>query len=335
MKRFGRFRDPRFALATLQNPLMEVRTCAELVQAAQRERENQLGAAPIPAPQAPASPEPVPAAQIPATQEPTGAAPLPAHLAPLDSASLDYAIPNSENPDSPNPDSPNDDAQQLLDSLVADVITAGASLPSLSSRDDQATTHTTPKSRRKPKTKSHRKSKARRSPAPPAEYQELAPDDLPEPTPLERHARKCSICNSPYREYIEEAFLQWRSPDTITRCWNIPSRTAICHHIHAFNLFALRNRNLQLALGNIIEHTDTQGCSARDILHAIRVLAHINGDGRSVDPTNKSEVIVSTSTQRLPAVAGLPAAAGEPNLIATQIFRYRCNPLKTITTDPC
>jgi hypothetical protein len=49
MRRFRKCRDDRFALATLQNPLCDVRTYAELVQAAQRERENQLGAAQIPA----------------------------------------------------------------------------------------------------------------------------------------------------------------------------------------------------------------------------------------------------------------------------------------------
>ena len=35
MKRFRKYRDPRFALTTLQNPSWEVRTRAELIQAAQ------------------------------------------------------------------------------------------------------------------------------------------------------------------------------------------------------------------------------------------------------------------------------------------------------------
>jgi hypothetical protein len=57
MKRwFRNFRDDRFALTTLQNPNLEVRTYAELVQAAQREREIQQAAAPSPATQAPATP---------------------------------------------------------------------------------------------------------------------------------------------------------------------------------------------------------------------------------------------------------------------------------------
>ncbi len=68
MKRiFRRFRDDRFALTTLQNPNCEVRTYAELVQAAQQERENQPAPAQAAAPQplaAPPAPDPLPTAQF-------------------------------------------------------------------------------------------------------------------------------------------------------------------------------------------------------------------------------------------------------------------------------
>ena len=57
MKRyFQRYRDDRFALTTLRNPDREVRTYAELVQAAQQEREWQPAALRIPATHAPATP---------------------------------------------------------------------------------------------------------------------------------------------------------------------------------------------------------------------------------------------------------------------------------------
>ncbi len=67
MKRiFRRFRDDRFALTTLQNPNLEVRTYAELVQAAQQERENQPAAAQVAATQPLAAPPaPVPHRDIP------------------------------------------------------------------------------------------------------------------------------------------------------------------------------------------------------------------------------------------------------------------------------
>jgi hypothetical protein len=65
-KRFFRgFIDDRFALTTLQNPLCEVRTYAELVQAAQQERENHPPAARIPTLPPPAAPDPLPAESLP------------------------------------------------------------------------------------------------------------------------------------------------------------------------------------------------------------------------------------------------------------------------------
>jgi hypothetical protein len=69
MRRFPKFRDPRFALTTLQNPKLEVRTHAQLVQAAQQEREWQARSAQYSAPQplaTPAAPDSIP---TPASRE--------------------------------------------------------------------------------------------------------------------------------------------------------------------------------------------------------------------------------------------------------------------------
>src|SRR5271168_3659743 len=74
MKRFGKFRDPRFALTTLQNPSWEVRTRAELIQAAQDALTEQPDAADFPFAGRPAAPgTPPPATTIP---PPVPAAPL-------------------------------------------------------------------------------------------------------------------------------------------------------------------------------------------------------------------------------------------------------------------
>ena len=327
MKRiFRRFRDDRFALTTLQNPNIEVRTYAELVQAAQPFVAQPLLAVQGPAQTAatqplaaPPAPDSLPTAAFPENDASTEPDPAPTTLAPIDSA---------------NPDTTD---------------------------NDEPTAPPSPKPRRKPgtrtKSKSRRKPRPRQHPAlaralaflsttanndasaPPddqsAEAQEREEDESTEPTPLERHTRKCSICNHPHREYIEEAFLQWRSPDTIKHCWNISSRTTIYHHAHAFNLFALRNRNLQFALGNIIEEADNRGFTGWETLHAVRLLAHLNEEGRWVDPTSKSEVIYSTqrlpaAQQSLPAVASLAAVAAlpvaaEPILITTQLLNTDAN----------
>ena len=142
MKRFfQRFRDDRFALTTLQNPNVEVRTHAELVQAAQQVRENQPGAAQIAPTQtqaAPNAPDSIPNSELPVIEVSTAPDPDPTALAPLDSAD-----PDSTSPDSVNRDSTDDDVQQIVDSIIADALASGGSLPS--SRDCPRTTTNSPR----------------------------------------------------------------------------------------------------------------------------------------------------------------------------------------------
>jgi hypothetical protein len=205
----------------------------------------------------------------------------------------------------------------------------------------------TPKPRRKPKSKSRRKSNrgagnlACAPSAAPSEDQPFDEDDSPQLTFIERHARKCSICKHPYRQQIDESFLHSRSPQTIMHCFGIKTETTIYHHAPAFNFFALRNRNLQSALANIIEDVDTCNFTGTEMLDAVRALAHLTEDGRWIHPTSKSEVMYSM--QRLPAAQAalpahtnaLPAGADDEILIASgPNIKKRCKPLKTILTYP-
>lgn len=76
-------------------------------------------------------------------------------------------------------------------------------------------------------------------------------------------------------------------------CFGIKTETAIYHHAHAFGLFNLRNQSLSHALGNIIEEADSAQPNAKDVIRAVYALAHIDSQGQWVNPTNKSEVVVS------------------------------------------
>jgi hypothetical protein len=297
MRRFRKFRDDRFALTTLQNPNIELRTYAELVQAAQQERQNQPAPAQIPssqeqpAPVVPCAPDSIPAAQFQEMDEST--APDPLRPAPLDST----------NPDAANSDPRIEAVRQLAASLGIPVFVETSTLPAV-----EADVASQPGPKPRPKTKSRPKSKSRRksNPPPPAENQELEEEDLSALTSVERQSRKCNICRHPERQSIDDAFLHWRSPKTIMHCFDIPSETTIYDHAHAFNFFALPNRNLQSALANIIEDIDRRDFTGSEMLDAVRALAHLNENGRWIHPTSKSEVIYSM--QRLPAGTGLPAA---------------------------
>ena len=269
--------------------------------------------------------------EFPENELPAAPDPDPTTLAPLDSASPDSAISESSN----------DDAQQLLDSLVTGVLTAGTSLPSSPSlsSDDELTASPKPKPRRAPRTKSRRKSASRHSGIHPEIPQRGI--ERAQLTFIERHARKCAICRHPERQQIDESFLHWRSPQTIMHCFGIKTETTIYHHAHAFNFFALRNRNLQSALANVVENIDTRDFTGREMLDAVRALAHLGENGRWIHPTSKSEFMYSM--QRLPAAqAALPAhanalsagAGGEILIASRPIIKKRCKPLKTILTYP-
>src|SRR5271156_2436503 len=83
MRRFRKFRDDRFALTTLQNPNIEVRTHAELVAAAQRDREIQRQAsAPAVIEAIPPPPPPPPPQQSQASVTAKAAPPLEKKLPP-------------------------------------------------------------------------------------------------------------------------------------------------------------------------------------------------------------------------------------------------------------
>jgi hypothetical protein len=61
------------------------------------------------------------------------------------------------------------------------------------------------------------------------------------------HEARCTICQHPERDAIEEEFTHWLSPRTIGDAYGVQSR-ALYRHAHAFNLFVVRDRNLRFAL---------------------------------------------------------------------------------------
>ena len=229
MKRhFQKFRDPRFALTTLQNPDLEVRTYAELVQAAQQEREWQPTALRIAATQplaTPAAPDSIPVSELPADLELPEASPdeFPDNVA-------SAAPPDSTNPGSPDPEPTDDNAQQILDSLLADVVTAGASLPSSSpAADDEPTPHPAPKPRRKSKSRRNLPSAAPNGPNPPPSN--ATPANVPSANILTaRRSKNPSSTGAVLRRSCTASTSKLKPPSTTTPTLSIfsPCATATC-----------------------------------------------------------------------------------------------------------
>jgi hypothetical protein len=109
----------------------------------------------------------------------------------------------------------------------------------------------------------------------------------------ELHETHCSICASPYREAIDEEFTSWHNVSTIAYDYKI-ERRVIYRHAHAMGLFAIRDRNVRLALGHIIEEAERISPSADSVLRAVRMLSQIDENGVWVEPP--AHVIVSSGT---------------------------------------
>jgi hypothetical protein len=110
-----------------------------------------------------------------------------------------------------------------------------------------------------------------------------APLEKPSRASLSRHKRKCTICNHPQREHIEQEFLEWRSSAAIARDYEINER-ALLRHADALGLHARRANTVRFALGHILEQAANVEVTANSVISAVRVFTHLTDDGRWVNP---------------------------------------------------
>jgi hypothetical protein len=141
-----------------------------------------------------------------------------------------------------------------------------------------------------------------------------SPGDADAPD-LNRHQRKCEICNHPDREAIEEEFVHWHEPWGISYHYKF-SKRSLYRHAHATGLIAQRRENTRSILERILEkaadgETKTTG---QTVINALRAYTCLTDDGRWIDPP--SQVVLSTSRPLAhlppphPAEADLHAKAG-------------------------
>jgi hypothetical protein len=277
MRRFRKFRDDRFALTTLQNPTWEVRTRAQLIEAAQKALGLQPDVADLPTDPPPGAPQPAPAA--PAPQNP----PAEQTLQPPNYGAIEFLVP---------------------------------------------VTHPVAKAAKVTKTKPSRKPKRRSKQV---QLAELVPDDddseylaqafdgrfttadIPHRdgesalAALERHARKCVICNHPDRADLEEDFVSWRNAELIFKDYALPNFRAIYRHARATGLYQRRRENLRFAAELIIEHADQAQPTPDAILRAIQICARLNSSGDWVEPPKR---VIFTSGPNLTVAE--PASQTEP-----------------------
>jgi hypothetical protein len=113
----------------------------------------------------------------------------------------------------------------------------------------------------------------------------LSSGDAP-PSP-ERHSRKCSICNHPDREAIDEAFLHWAHGNAIVHDYKLPSLSCLYRHAHAVGLWNQRRRKVLSALDRIIERVDAAKLTGHAILRAIEISCRFSDDGIYKEPPRR------------------------------------------------
>ena len=288
MKRFRRSRDDgRFALTTLQNPTLEIRSRSELIAAAQKNIAQAEACPPVrePAPDAaPDAPEQNPAAlakvyepqpdspEPPPQKRPPRRNPFPARMevrtSPTGEMEYRYVLGEIE----PLPFAPIRDpatrarfaqhfAEQDAKAFRSAAVESPASTEIVASDDEPLT--------------------------PPIPYvpNAISPD-------FSRHSRRCSVCSHRDRDAIEADFVRWRSPETIANTYGIVDRASIYRHAHATGLFARRKRETCRVLENILECVETCPPTMIDtIIRAARAYAHMDEQGRWFEPPRTQHVI--------------------------------------------
>ena len=113
-----------------------------------------------------------------------------------------------------------------------------------------------------------------------------------------RHQVQCTICQSPNRQEIEEAWINWHPPYYFREKFGV-SRDALYRHMHAFDLFKSRRENISMALEKIIENIDNALITGSNIISAIQLLLKLHSTGTSKEQAEsaKSKELFMRMTQ--------------------------------------
>lgn len=107
-----------------------------------------------------------------------------------------------------------------------------------------------------------------------------------ESSDLNRHERKCLVCNHPERDAIEDEYLHWHHPHSIAVDYNLRERS-INNHARATGLRARRPQNLRAILELLLEKADCARVTGDTIIRALRAYSCLSDDGRWAEPESR------------------------------------------------
>jgi hypothetical protein len=174
---------------------------------------------------------------------------------------------------------------------------------------------------------------------PPEESQNGNPEKKKRRASLARHSRKCSVCHHPDREFIDDDYLRWSSPETIARQYKISHHSVVYRHALATGLRTQRRASLRATLEHFIEEAQNVRVTAHSLVSAVRLYAQINDQGQWNPPTRRHIVehhyfTESQVAQEVASVANAAAESADANTASAPVSNSGNGdaPTKTKTT---
>lgn len=161
--------------------------------------------------------------------------------------------------------------------------------------------------------KSDAKSSSRRSLGEGGSHRPLASNESE--SSFERHSRKCTICNHPDREAIEELFINWHSPQSIRGLFAIYHPfdwSAVYRHARAAGLFAKRSKNLRAVLDLLLEGATHVKPTAHGVIAAVRAYSCLTEENKWVEPRKRVHIVNEIYRHEVPVPANTQAAPPSP-----------------------
>jgi hypothetical protein len=122
-----------------------------------------------------------------------------------------------------------------------------------------------------------------------------------------RHARKCTVCHHPDREFIDQDYLRWLSPKKIAHEYKISHHSVVYRHADATGLRAQRRASLRATLENFIEQAESVRATAGSVVAAVRLYAQINDQGQWTPPVRR-HIVEHRHAPAAEAAQGTPPA---------------------------
>jgi hypothetical protein len=104
---------------------------------------------------------------------------------------------------------------------------------------------------------------------------------------LSHHAARCSICNHPDRDAIEQGYLHWENPTYLAYEYGLGQRRAVYRHARALGLREKRGERTRRSLEFVIEQAENTTATADSVIRAVRAYSCLSEDGRWTEPTKR------------------------------------------------